>query len=1019
MIRRPAGPRPLQLLLLLAAALALALAPISVIAQPYARFAVPDSALAPALRAAGSQYENAWNALLATQLRAELARADSAAALLRLASRVAAAEPGALGSHIAPDALALRARWTLEQKRARVRAAVAESLGVAARRSGEADSLLGSALADYRRLGERRREAWVLGSLGTVAFNARDWPRADSLYREALAARRAVGDSSLVGRALNSLGSIAMLSGRHPEAYAYYQQARSVREGTGERALLGRTYNYLGLLAYHLGQPDTAAARFRQALDLTESQGDSALTTEVLINYGLLEGARDPARAMSLNDRGLAICRARGDLRHESMIEQNIGELSRELGRGNEAVAHLGVAAALAQKSGDLYAVAGSLLSLGATWIGLSDAAGARPPLERALALSDSLGDLGTRALALDDLAITARLAGDPGGAAQFAERALHTAEDLGDSALVHLAATTLGQLALDARDRERAAVWFTRAAAAGVSGEMGEAWRASDLNNLGTVAVLADRLEEAERHFQASVEAAERAGVPDQIWPALDGLGEVAERRGEFAQALAYSRRAATLIDTLRTRVRVRMPALPGDEARMARDEALAETQSIKFFGGRLFAFEALIHLLARLQPRFPDSAYSAEGFAWSERARARAFLDLVAASGAQERRTSPLTLAQAQRLLGSDRDALLEYSLGDSSSSLWVITRRGWSYVPLPPRAALRARAERLRRGLANAEASMAPATQAAAFALYRTLIEPALPRVKGVDHLIVAPDGVLALLPFEALLAVEPKEDQPPDRGAYLVERFAISYIPSATTLAVTGGSLTAAGIVALGDPDYGAGASAGGPAGAGAVRSVPSLPRLPNTGAEVEALRSLAGKRTLAELTGARATRERLLALPLLPHAELIHIATHGEANEADPARSGLWLAASGAAGPGFLSVGDILGLRLDARLVTLSACETGLGRLERGEGVLGLTRAFLAAGAQSVVVSLWKVNDRSSALLMERFYRDLLQRGSPRAVALAVAKRGLLSHPETRAPFYWAPFVLVGQAGELE
>jgi CHAT domain-containing protein len=114
----------------------------------------------------------------------------------------------------------------------------------------------------------------------------------------------------------------------------------------------------------------------------------------------------------------------------------------------------------------------------------------------------------------------------------------------------------------------------------------------------------------------------------------------------------------------------------------------------------------------------------------------------------------------------------------------------------------------------------------------------------------------------------------------------------------------------------------------------------------------------------------------------------------------------------------VSVPDILGLRLSADLVTLSACETGLGRVERGEGVVGLGRAFLAAGAQSVLVSLWKVNDYSTAQLMERFYRRLIKDHASGATALAQAKRALLENVETRSPFYWAPFVLVGSAGRL-
>ena len=104
--------------------------------------------------------------------------------------------------------------------------------------------------------------------------------------------------------------------------------------------------------------------------------------------------------------------------------------------------------------------------------------------------------------------------------------------------------------------------------------------------------------------------------------------------------------------------------------------------------------AFEALIHLLTRLQPRYPDSAYAAEAFGWSERARARAFLDLVAASGGEAQRARPVSLAEAQKLIHTDKQALLVYSVGDSSTSLWVLTQRSWTHHTLPPRKALRAR-------------------------------------------------------------------------------------------------------------------------------------------------------------------------------------------------------------------------------------------------------------------------------------------------------------------------------------
>jgi CHAT domain-containing protein/Tfp pilus assembly protein PilF len=964
-------------------------------AQPYARFAVPDSALAGAVRASGAQFETVWNALLVAELRASLARADSAARLSSLARRVAGAETPALGSRIGADALALRAHWAPAQRRARIAAAVAESIATAARADREyarADSLFDVALRTYQGLGEKRRVATLWLVLSGVAMNRGDMPAADSLGRRALVARRALGDARLVGNAVNQLGSVAYTLRRYDDAWGYFQEARAVREQTGERAALGTTLNNLGLVAAAQGRADSAGVYYRQALELTVQQGDSARAQEVLNNYGfLLRDGADPGAALPLFERSLAIRRQRGLPAPQAEVLLNIGNLLRQQGHFTEARQRLEASRDLALTAGDVTLLRKALTNLGWVWIGLGDASAARAPLERALALADSLGDFRGQAETLNNLSVVARLEDDVRGGERLANRALAAGMAAGDSAVVRDAVNTLGTLASDRGDLAAAHVWFTRANAAGAQTV---SQQAADLQNLGSVLARANRLDEAERFFRDGLALAERSHAPDFAWPALLGLGDVAERRGADATALAFDRRAATMIEDLRA-------------------EQGSERPSVALLGQRLFAFEALIHLLTRLQPRYPDSAYAAEAFHWSERARARAFLDLVAASARDARRVAPLTLAQAQALLPTNKDALLAYSVGDSSTSLWVLTRRAWKHVALPPRKALRVRTEALRRGLADPAIANTRATHRAERALYQALIEPALPMLDGVEHLVVAPDGALALVPFEALLTTDVEGDGPPPRGAYLVERYAVSYTASASALATRIGATHASGIVALGDPAFGTDSSHT------VVGAAPGLPRLPNTAAEIAALRSLAGRRPIVVLTGRDATRERLLALPGLAGASLVHVATHGVANEVEPERSGLWMAtAPGATGPGFLSLPDILALRLDAGLVTLSACETGLGRLERGEGVVGLTRAFMAAGARSVMVSLWKVNDRSTSLLMERFYRGLLKDGAPATTALAQAKRALLKDPETRSPFYWAPFVLVGNAGRL-
>ena len=1012
-------PRPALAALALAAALhtlaagpARAQAPAQAPAQPWARFEVPDTLLKAAVVASGNEYEAALNALLIAELRAisgskNALVTEEAARWLTLARKVARAEAETLGTHIGEEALILHYRWLPADRDLRVQAAVAESLAVAAqgqRQLDRAESQFRTALGLYRRIGERRREAWVVGSLGVVAFARGDIVAADSMYREALLLRLRLGDPRMVGNTLNALGITSQQLRRPGVAHDYFQQARAVRESLPDRSALASTLRLLGTTAAELGEPDSARIAYARALDLAIAVGDSARTAEVLIDSGSLSiAAGEYAAASASLARARAIGVARNDLRLEAGIERAVADMRRRQGRFADAADGLRRAIALDESLRDGPGLALDLISQGRVAVNERDPAAGRAALERALAIADSLKSPGFKAQALNNLAALANFEGDARGAERLGGRALAQATLAGDSVLVHDTATTLGQQAADAGNFKAARSWFERAFAAGV--RLPEEQRSSDYHNLGIVAAHSGRLDDAEKQLHAALDLAEHAGLPDVAWPAILGLGDVAKRRGDFAAALALDRRAAGLIDTLRA-------------------EQGAEAQSIAVLGRRMFAFEALIHLLGWLEPRFPDSGYAAEAFQWAERARARAFLDLLEGAAARNgglaaarEQARTISLKEARAQLGSDREALLEYSVGDSSTSLWVVTRRAARHLLLPPRATLRARAEIFRRGLGDPSGAERRSTLNASRALYRALIEPVEADLAGVSNLVVSADDALALIPFEALLASDVVADNAvPAPGSYLVERFTVSYVPSATVLASLRPAAKAGVVVALGDPRFGADAS-----------GAPALAPLPNTAAEVAALRALAGSRRFVALTGAEATRARLLALPELYQAGLLHLATHGLADESEPGRSGLWLAPDAAAdsapgspaGPGFLAVDDIRGLNRLSDLVTLSACETGLGRLERGEGVLGLTRAFLAAGARSVVVSLWRVNDRSTAQLMEGFYRGLLQRGLAREAALAEAKRALLVVPETRSPYYWAPFVLVGESGKLK
>jgi len=950
--------------------------------QPYASFAVPDSALPATLTAGRNDYENVWNALFVSELRAKLAKADSAARLFQLEQRVAKAEPAALGSHIGADALALRAKWKPAQQRLRVEAGFRESLAVVARSTRQwapAESLFRASLADYRALGEKRREAWVLGSIGALLLTSRQTDRALEAYGEALTARRALGDPRLLATTLGDLGQTYLTLQRNDEAIVHLREAAEIRERAGLLGPLGRTLNFLGIAFERVGRPDTAEVCFRRGIALSSGEGDSVSTYAALNGYGnFLSNAGRLDEAIQVLERAVATARFTKDARRILDAEINLADVERIVGRFTDAERRYERALAMAA---DPATEADIRSKLGFVLYQMGDADRATAMSRRGLALADSLTFERARSRCYSTLSNIAVGAGDLNGALDLAARALAAATASGDSSVVLRMANDYGDAARAARRYGLADSLFARAAAAmpAPTVEM----RAGVMTNQALVRHQMGQLDEAEREYARALALAEQGGLIEAQSTVLTNLGDISERRGQWDEAFARYGQALALLDSVRE-------LQTGDRDR------------VKLQASQRYVYEAVIHLLTKRHATVPDSGYGPRAFVLAERARARALLDLVAASRGSAQAPDPLTLEAAGRLLPKTT-ALLEYSTGDSSTTLWVVRRDRWQVFQLPPRTALRARIQSLLRALADPSSAEGNAALTASNALYRALIAPAEALLEDAKVIVISPDGALATVPFEALLMRKAQEGSIP-KGAYLAERFTVSYVPSATAMSLARPRAGGDAIFAVANPAFPPGPVAG----------VAPLDSLPGTGAEVAALRHLAGTRPMRALEHAAATRSNLLGAAELKSARLVHIATHGDANAAEPERSGLWLSPEHEGEPpSRVEVRDVTPLRISADLVTLSACESGLGRIESGEGVIGLARGFLVAGCRSVVVSLWKVNDASTAQLMEGFYREWLAKGRDRATALTAAKRELMKKPETRSPFHWAPFVLIG------
>ncbi|HET9036894.1 MAG TPA: CHAT domain-containing protein, partial [Myxococcaceae bacterium] len=376
-----------------------------------------------------------------------------------------------------------------------------------------------------------------------------------------------------------------------------------------------------------------------------------------------------------------------------------------------------------------------------------------------------------------------------------------------------------------------------------------------------------------------------------------------------------------------------------------------------------------------------------------------------------------APLSIAEIRDKVLDDSSTLLEYLVGEKRSFVFAVSRGQVAAAVLPGRAALQRAVRSVVRTWSDPGALDDAARPAAA--LSRMVLGPVAGALRGNTLLVVA-DGPLQQLPFAALPF--------PRGGGALLDRFTLVSSPSASVVAALRSGREApnpdgVALAILADPVVEGRRLTVGPTGpelASLTRAFEGaglhrLEPLPGSRKEARQIASyLPAERVLIAL-GSDASRDTALG-PEVARAHIVHFATHALLDVRRPELSGIVVSERDAAGQprnGFLSLADVSSMRLSAELVVLSACRTGLGKDVRGEGLVGLTRGFMNAGAPRVLGSLWKVSDTATAALMSRFYRELLEDGLAPGEALRDAQRALRRERRTSAPHAWAGFVLEG------
>jgi len=902
-----------------------------------------------------------------------------------------------------------------------------------------ARSTLAQALKLAGDLGDRREQARALDQLGLVnQKESGEIPQVTGLYNQSLLLWQELGDPHGQAEVLYNLGVLYADKGDAPTALGYYEQAWKLQEGAGAPADGAFTLASLGLIALNRGDLAHALNSFNQGLELSRRSGNRSAEAYLLyLSAGIHLRRGELQQAIDLFSTALKLYRIQGNSAQEASVLTSLGSANVYLGDLDRARECYQAALETRRKSQDRTSEVFPLLYLG--WVlqlqGNTEAAvtdyqqalGISRTFRFAPGLAQSLFYLGRADIALkrvdegvrcleEALNLNERTTNDLGRAQVLLElgRASHSlgnderanvqirkALELGRS-LQNFVVEVAAQGAIARLERDRGDLPAARAAIEEALSIL-DSVRSKVASQRLRVSFVASRQAYYELHLDVLMRLHER----DPAGGFLPAALEASERA-----------RARGLLDLLaegRIDVRRGIAAdLKQQEDEIDSRISILQTQMLEHLStGSWDAAKA--HLLDEETRKANEDREKLE---LEIRARHPRY--------AAVRYPAPLHPAQIQALL-DDRTALLEYAVGEERSFLFVVTRESLASYVLPSAAHLSAEIRSLGGGLEKPGRRSFRLYADLARKLYLELIAPALETLGHTPRLIVAPDGPLHFLSFEALLTQDPGDAQDFSKLPYLIKERSVSYVPSASVLASLAQAkareegLTPLRFVGFADPLPAVVASVSVPPPPSPLRdgslasALPGLSRLAQSRREVEGIADLYPPGKAKLYLDREATEENVKDNDLLRNAHRIHFATHGLLDEKHPELSGLILTRTpGSQEDGLLQVYEIFNLQLDADLVVLSACDTGLGAMVSGEGLVGVTRALLYAGAHSVVVSLWQVDDISTPDLMISFYRHLDQ-GQDKAESLRQAKLDMIGQARFAHPFFWAPFVLIGES----
>lgn len=933
---------------------------------------------------------------------------------------------------------------------------------------GRAAKAYGLARDVAERLGDREGSAAALFGSGTVKRLKGQYAAAEADLVESLAAYEALGDQANAATVLNGLGVVNHLRGDYERALEHYRRSLGLWDALGNRAGVANAQKNIGLASREQGNYAQAMQSSLQSLAISEQLGEKEKVADILNNIGVIYDLQgDYAEALAHYGKSLELYRALDATSGALMILNNVGIVYEHQGNYAPALDAYQKVLAAREAQGDKTNAALALNNLGNIYSLQGNFAQALEHYQRALGLIEPTGDKGRTASIINNIGGLYQRQGRYAEALAYIARSLSLSEALGAKRGIAGALTNMGEVRVLQADYAQARSLYLRAQV--LYEELGDKrGTAQLLNNFGAVSLAEGRHDEALVHARRAATISQQIGSNGTLWKALVIEGGSYRAQGETASAMRSFGEAIAVIERMRAEVAGgeqeqqlffedklspyhAMMELLLSEGRAA--DALAYAENAKgrtlldvIRRGRVNVTKSMTAAERAREMQLKNALVSLGTQSRNERERAtpdRGRLDALDAALKQARLefeafqvgvaaahpalkaqrdvAQPLSLSEADLLrLIEPEGALLEFVVTEKKVYLFVLAETAPAG---PPRLDVRAyelgverkelgeRVEAFRRQVAGRDGNFRPHARA----LYDLLLGPALVQLRGKRSLVIVPDDVLWELPFQALQAGD---------NRYLLEQHAISYAPSLSVLYKMtesaakggGGPRAAPQLLAFGNPLSGGARSPG----TAFVRHGGASALLPEAEREVKTLVRIYGGASARAYVGADAAESRFKAEA--GRYNVLHLATHGEVNDANPMYSYVLLARDEGSGEdGLLEAWELTEMDLKSALVVLSACETGRGRVGKGEGMIGLSWALFVAGSPSAVVSQWKVESRSTTALMLDFHHQLLRGGgtgrarTSKAEALRRAALKLLRSAEYRHPFYWAGFIPVGDA----